>query len=122
MKIPLIVATAILSLSLAACSAGPEDATCAFMQDKAAGRTAEAMQRMDPAMAQTVGPMIAVVLATEATKGRKHGGLKEVTVKETDKQDADHATVRAEGRYGDGTVAREQTKLRRVDGTWYITM
>ncbi|MBD8546728.1 DUF4878 domain-containing protein [Sphingomonas sp. CFBP 8760] len=109
-------------LSLAACSAGPEDTARGFMEDKAAGRTAEAMQRMDPAMAQTVGPIIAAVLATEAAKGKSHGGLKNVSVAEIVKADADHAIVRAEGHYGDGTVAREQTKLRRVDGTWYVTM
>ncbi len=117
-----IIVIAVTCLSLAACSAGPEDTVRGFMQDKAAGRTAEAMQRMDPAMAQTVGPMIAIVLATEAGKGKTHGGLKDVTVKETNRPDADHATVRAEGRYGDGTVAREETKLRRIDGTWYVTM
>jgi hypothetical protein len=92
------------------------------MEDKAAGRTAEAMQRMDPAMAQTVGPMIAIVLATEAAKAKKAGGLKEVRIAETLETDADHATVRAEGHFADGTVTREQTKMRRVDGKWYVTM
>lgn len=114
--------TAVTCLTLAACSAGPDDTVRDFMQDKASGRTAEAMQRMDPAMAQTVGPLIAAVLATEAVKGRTHGGLKDVKVVESQKTDADHAVVRAEGRYGDGTVTREQTKLRRVDGKWYVTM
>lgn len=109
-------------LGLAACSAGPGDAARGFMEDKAAGRTAEAMERMDPAMAQTVGPMIAVVLATEATKGKKAGGLKDVKVVETRQTDADHAIVRAEGHYGNGTVAREETKMRRIDGRWYVTM
>ncbi len=109
-------------LALAACSSGPEDAVRGFMQDKAAGRTAEAMQRMDPAMAQTVGPMIAVVLATEATKGKRAGGLSAVKVVETRKTDADHAIVRAEGHYRNGTIAREETKMRRIDGKWYVTM
>jgi len=109
-------------LGLTACSAGPEDAARGFMEDKAAGRTAEAMERMDPAMAQTVGPMIAVVLATEAAKGKKAGGLKDVKVVETRKTDADHAIVRAEGRYANGSVAREETKMRRIDGRWYVTM
>ena len=116
------IAAVAACLVLAGCSAGPEATARGFMEDKAAGRTAEALARVDPQMKQVAGPLVAAMLAAESAKATKLGGLENVEVVDTRNTDADHSVVRIKGHYRDGTATREQAKLRRVGGEWYVTM
>lgn len=118
------VILAIGCVSVGACSKTekPEDVARAFIVDNAAGRGAEVLERIDPAVRPLAGMMVAAAPKTATSGPPPHGGIKTVEVLDTRTVDPDHAIVETVSHFGDGTEVRRTAKLRRVDGKWYITM
>lgn len=109
-------------LVLAGCSNAPDTAATEFTEAAAAGRTAEALERLDPERRRMADMKLTSAVRRAAADAERRGGLKDVRVVESEKSDGDHATVTVELRFGDGTTKRDVHKVRKVDGEWFVTM
>jgi hypothetical protein len=109
------------SLSLTSCGSGPTSVAERFVEAVDAGHTAEAVQYFDPALREVGGPKLMAALDKPAQAARQKGGLKDVEATEN-KVDGDYAAVTVEERFANGTNAKTDFKMRRVDGKWFVTM
>jgi len=109
------------ALLLSACSKGPESVATKFTTAGSKGHVAEATELLDPQMKATFGAKLPMAIAAAERKANARGGLKSVESEKLS-QDGDYATVSVISYYNDGSSTRENARLRRVDGKWYISM
>lgn len=110
-----------LALMLSACSSGPESVAENFVEKAAAGETAAAMEMIDPSIRAAGGQKLMTNIQNAPRSYQTKGGLADVKASEVSSQ-GDYATVNIEETYRNGEKGNSPVKLRKVDGTWYITM
>jgi hypothetical protein len=118
MRTWLILAAALL---LSACSSSPETVAAKFGDAGAKGHVAEAMELLDPQVRQTFGAKLPLAIEQAQRKANARGGVKSVEAVKVS-EEGDYATVTVTTYYNDGTSGNGTTRLRRVDGKWYISM
>lgn len=120
-----ILRSAVVILTLAASSCGTKNDAGAvvkeFATDVAAGRQGEALEQFDPQLRQVGGMMLGMAMAESARKAQQKGGLKDIQVVGTEQVDGNHATVTTKTTFLDGSTANDVSKVRLIDGRWYVT-
>ena len=111
----------LLSVLLSACGRGPDDTAVTFVKAANAGRTAEALEQLDPTVREMGGPKLAAAVGAQQKKNAAKGELKDVTVDST-KVDGDYATVVVREKFSKASDATSNMKMRKVDGKWFVTM
>lgn len=121
MKTKALACILAITTLLTGCSPGPSATAKAFAENAAAGRSAEALELMDPELKSAFGPKIVPALSKVSTAAEKKGGLESIAI-EDEQIDGTRATLKISETFGDGSKNNSKMKLREIDGKWYVTM
>ncbi|WP_375271362.1 hypothetical protein [Sphingomonas sp.] len=121
MRLHYAAAILVLAAPLAACSNAAEDSAVAFVKAADEGRTAEALDHLDPTLRQMGGPKLAAGIGSAQKKTAAKGELKGVSA-DNSKVDGDYATVVVRETFTKSPDQINTMKMRKVDGTWFVTM
>ena len=114
-------ALALFVALLAGCGGGgPADTAEAFQRHVAAGETEAAVELLDPAITQMMGPKIQAAMAAQTAEISAKGGISSVRVL-NETINGETATVEMETTYGNGETDSETVTLRQVDGDWKLS-